>query len=77
MQCLKFFQQTDLNGLSLKSLIQINTAVKVQKVEFQNLILNIFKNYVCELQNDDPLAPDKIEIKREMFPNFQLKIADF
>ena len=34
MQCLKFFQQTDLNGLSLKSLIQINTAVKVQKVEF-------------------------------------------
>ena len=77
MQCLKFFQQTDLNGLSLKSLIQINTAVKVQKVAFQNLILNIFKNYVCEFQNDYLLAPDKIEIKREMFPNFQLKIADF
>ena len=27
------------------------------------------------LQNDPPLAPDKIEIKREMFSNYQLKIA--
>ena len=28
------------------------------------------------LHNDYPLAPDKIEIKREMLPHFQLKIAD-
>ena len=28
-----------------------------------------------ELQNDYPLAPDKIEIKKEM-PDYQLKIAD-
>ena len=29
-----------------------------------------------ELHNDYPLAPDKIEIKREMWSNCQLKIAD-
>ena len=29
-----------------------------------------------ELHNDYPLAPDKIEVKREMLSNYQLKIAD-
>ena len=29
-----------------------------------------------ELQNDYPVAPDKIEIKREMFSESQLKISD-
>ena len=29
-----------------------------------------------ELHNDYPLAPDKIEIKREMLFEYQLKIAD-
>ena len=29
-----------------------------------------------ELYNDHPLAPDKIEIKRRMLPEYQLKIAD-
>ena len=29
-----------------------------------------------ELHNDYPLAPDKIEIKREMLSEYQLKIAD-
>ena len=29
-----------------------------------------------ELHNDYPLAPDKIEIKREMLSDYQLKIAD-
>ena len=29
-----------------------------------------------ELHNDYPLAPDKIEIKREMFSDYQLKISD-
>ena len=28
-----------------------------------------------ELQNDYPLAPDKIEIKREMLSDYQLKIC--
>ena len=30
-----------------------------------------------ELYNDYPLAPDKIEIKKDMMSNYQLKIADF
>ena len=29
-----------------------------------------------ELNNDYPLAPDKIETKREMLPEQQIKIAD-
>ena len=29
-----------------------------------------------ELHNDYPLAPDKIGIKKEMLPDYQLKIAD-
>ena len=29
-----------------------------------------------ELHNDYPLAPDKIEIKREMLSDYQLKMAD-
>ena len=29
-----------------------------------------------EIQNDYPLAPDKIEIKKEMLSGYQLKIAD-
>ena len=31
---------------------------------------------VHELHNDYPLAPNKIEIKREMLSEYQLKIAD-
>ena len=31
----------------------------------------------CELQNDYPFAPDKIEIKREILSSNQWKIADF
>ena len=30
-----------------------------------------------ELPNGYPLTPDKIEIKREMFSNYQLRIVDF
>ena len=29
-----------------------------------------------KLRNDYPLAPDKIEIKKEMLSEYQLKIAD-
>ena len=32
---------------------------------------------LCELHNDYPLALDKIEIKRKMSSNYQLKNADF
>ena len=41
--------------------------------------LEVDLEYLKELQelcNDYPLAPDKIEIKREMLSNYELKIAD-
>ena len=31
---------------------------------------------LLEQQNDYILAPDKLEIKREMLPEYQLKLAD-
>ena len=31
---------------------------------------------LCQLHNDYPLAPDKIEIKREMLSDYQVKITD-
>ena len=30
-----------------------------------------------KLHNNYPLAPDEIEIKREILPNYQIKVADF
>ena len=35
-----------------------------------------YTNELRELHNDYPLAQDKIEIKREMLSNYQLKIAN-
>ena len=42
---------------------------------FSKLILNILKRYE-NYAMIVPLAPDKIEIKREMLSYYQLKIAD-
>ena len=42
-------------------------------------VLQVDLEYLKEfrkLHNNYPLAPDKIEIKREMLSNYQLKIAD-
>ena len=36
-----------------------------------------YSKELCELHNDYPLAPDKIEIKNVMLCSYQLKIADF
>ena len=36
----------------------------------------VYPKELRELHNDYPLAPDKIEIKREMLSEYQLKIAD-
>ena len=53
--------------------------------DFNKYISNSSKGCVLEvnpeypkddLHNDYPLAPDKIEIKREMLPGHQLKIVD-
>ena len=40
----------------------------------------MFSNYVnqlCEWHNDYPLAPDKIETKKEILCNYQLMTANF
>ena len=37
---------------------------------------NLKKKKIQELHSDYPLAPDEIEIKRKMLPEYQLKIAD-
>ena len=42
-------------------------------------VLEVDLEYLKELhksRNDYPLTPDKIEIKREMLSNYQLKVAD-
>ena len=64
MRCLNFFQQVDSNGEIQKSLTWINYDLKYPKE-------------LWELQNDYPLAPDKIEIKKEMFSDYQLKVLIF
>ena len=38
-------------------------------------VLEVDLEYPKELMNDYPLAPDKIEIKRERLSDYQLKIA--
>ena len=49
----------------------INILAIVQKNIFSKLILNI------EIHTDYSLAPEKIEIKREMLSKYQLLNADF
>ena len=42
-------------------------------------VLQVHMEYPRELHklhNEHPLAPDKLEIKREMLSDYQLKIAD-
>ena len=46
---------------------------------WKEYVLEVDLEYPKELQellNDYPLAPDKMEIKREMLSEYQLKIAD-
>ena len=35
-----------------------------------------YQKELCELHNDYPLSPDKIELKGKIMSNYQLKIAD-
>ena len=51
--------------------LKIKILATVQKDEFLKFDLALM-----ELHNDYPLAPDKIEIIREMLSYYQLKIAD-
>ena len=48
--------------------------------KYTAIVLDVDLKYpkeLCKLHNDYPLAPDKIEIKRELLSNYQLKIAEF
>ena len=52
---------------------------KYTRNSLQGCVLKVDLEYpkvLRELHNGSPLAPDKIEIKREMLSNYQLKIAD-
>ena len=40
-------------------------------------VLEVYLEYSKELHDDCPLTPNKTEIKTEILPNYQLKIADF
>ena len=48
----------------------------VEKVAILEIDIE-YRKELHELRNDYPLAPDKIEIKKEILPNYQLKIAEF
>ena len=72
--CLNFFQQVDLIGWTLKSLNRINIAIILQKVLEVDLE---YPKELCKLHNDSPLNLDKIEIRKEILSNCQLKIANF
>ena len=65
MQPLSFFQQRFSNEWTLNSLTWLNISAIVQKV-----VLDVDLEYpkeLRELHNGYTLAPEKIEIKREMF----------
>ena len=76
MQCLSFFQQVDQNEQIQKNLTWTNILAIAQKEVFSKLILNI-QNKLHKLHNHYSSTPDEIKIKREMLPEYQLKIADF
>ena len=64
------FKCTDPKEFHLKKYTSNNSTGCVLEVDLE------YPKELRELHNDYPLAPDKIEIEREMFSNHQLKIAD-
>ena len=75
MLCLNFLQYKDLNGQILKSQIQINIVGIQFKYSSTGCVLEVYLEYpqeLRELDNNYPLASDKIEIKEDMLSNYQL-----
>ena len=75
MQYLNFFQQVDLKWIDPKK-FNLN---KYNSNSSKGCVLEVDLEYPKELwnlHNDYPLAPNKIEIKREMLSDYQLKIDD-
>ena len=74
MQSLNFLQLVNSNGQILKSDLNKYTSNNLEGCVPQ-VDLECLKE-LRELHNDFPLTSDKIEIKREMLSEYQLKIAD-
>ena len=63
-------KECDLNKYICNKYTSNSSKGFVLEVDFE------YPKELQELDNDYLLAPDKIEIKREMLPEYQLKIAD-
>ena len=61
----------DLHGFDSNKYSRNSSASYVLKVYFE------YPKKLRELHNDCPLAPDKIEVKREMLSKYRLRISDF
>ena len=61
----------DLHEFDFNKYSRNSSASCVLKVYFE------YPKKLRELPNDCPLAPDKIEVKREMLSKYQLRISDF
>ena len=76
MQCLNFSQICESKWIDPKE-FDLN---KYTSNSSKGCVLEVDLEYpkeLRELHNNFPLATDKIEIKREMLSDYQLKIADF
>ena len=75
MQCLNFFQQVDSSGIDPKKFDLNKYTSNSSKGCALEVGLECPKQ-LPELHNNYHLIPDKIEIRREMLSEYQLKIAD-
>ena len=65
------FKWIDLKDLDL---------IKYSKNISEGCVFEVYFKYpekLCEVHTEDPLAPGKIEIKKELLPKYQLLISDF
>ena len=68
----KFLPRSDLKWVDPKE-FDLN---KYTNNNSKECVLEVDPKELRELHNDYPLVPDKIEIKRGMLSDYQLKIAD-
>ena len=74
-----YLDANNLYGYAMSNFLPTSEFKWIDPKEFDlNKIPATVQRYpkeLTELHSDYPLAPDKIEIKREMFSNYQLKIV--
>ena len=76
VQCLNFFQHVDSNGQILKSLTCLNKYTGNSSIGCVFEVDLEYSKELRELNNEYLLSPNKIEIKREMLSDYQLKISN-